>query len=346
MQNPFEHFEVVWNSKQLLDYAFSRAESKGIAIVDAVNMIEKIKRKETARIINVVDILTEKIKRIIESVPNLSELPEFYRKLSNILVNNDELKQHLGQINGILPLIDRLGKYYTQKVRQQKYAELCGNMRLQCFGRIGSIIRKINPCLGQLDEARIKLKKIPPIDLMMPSVVIAGYPNVGKSSLVGKISTAQPLIADYPFTTKQIFIGMYQDKLKSRYFQVIDTPGILDRPMADRNVIEKQAILALNTIASMVLFIIDPTITSGYEVEHQVKLYHEIYKDFLGNGIIPVKIILNKSDLATEEEINIVCKLVGIPKEDMILISAKNGTNTDTIVQFLLSFFKSNNYKR
>lgn len=346
MQNPFEKFETVWTSKQLLDYAFSRAESKGIRITDAVNMLEKIKRKETARVINVVDILTEKIKRIIESVPNLNELPEFYRKLSNILVNNDELRQHLGQINGVLPLIDRLGKYYTQKIRQQKTPKGCGDMRLQCMGRIGSIIRKINKCLGQIEEARIKLKKIPSINLMMPSVVIAGYPNVGKSSLMGKISTAQPLIADYPFTTKQIFIGMYEDKTKSRYFQVIDTPGILDRPMSNRNEIEKQAILALNTIASIVLFVIDPTMSSGYEIEHQIKLYHEIYKDFLGIGTIPIKIIINKSDLATEEEINGACKLLNITKEETILISAKNGTNTDVILKFLLDFFKNTNFKR
>ena len=85
------------------------------------------------------------------------------------------------------------------------------------------------------------MEEVPPIDLSFPCVVIAGYPNVGKSTMVGNLSSAKPQVSEYPFTTKQIFIGSYKDEYGGSYFQVIDTPGILDRPMFERNNIEKQA---------------------------------------------------------------------------------------------------------
>ncbi|GAH40561.1 unnamed protein product [marine sediment metagenome] len=79
----------------------------------------------------------------------------------------------------------------------------------------------------------------------MPCVVVAGYPNVGKSSIVKNISTNKKIeVQEYPFTTKKLNMGHLElerrfDKIR---IQCLDTPGILDRPMAKRNNIELQAI--------------------------------------------------------------------------------------------------------
>ena len=193
--------------------------------------------------------------------------------------------------------------------------------------------------------------QVPRVDLILPSVVIAGYPNVGKSTLVGKISSAQPQISEYPFTTKQIYLGIYYDQYKSRYFQVIDTPGILDRPMSQRNSIEKQAILALNTIATIIIFIFDPTAASGYDVPSQIKLLEEVQQIFSEDLEIPIKIVINKIDFATSDEINLLLtKLIEMKmisnNEDVIRTNAKDGENVDNILKYLLKFFKNRDFRR
>ncbi len=346
MQNPFEDFYRVWDAQELINFAFSKASSKPASLPKILPNIERIKRKEIKRIENSTNVLTEKISKIIKSVPNLDELPEFYRKLSHLLVNNDDLRQSLGRINGILPVIKRLQNEYRRKIGSGENPKQCSNIRMQFFGRCSSIVKKQAGVFIFLEECRIKLQKVPTVNLTLPSVVIAGYPNVGKSTIVGHLSTAKPQISEYPFTTKQIFLGTYYDERGSRYFQVIDTPGILDRPMFKRNNIEKQAILALNTIASLVLFVFDPTAASGYEVVNQISLLKEIEEKFSAGLDIPIKIIINKIDFATEEEIDFVLKQLNLKKSDVILTSAKNGQNMDIVLKYVLDFFKETNYRR
>jgi nucleolar GTP-binding protein len=346
MSQPFEHFYQVWEFQELLDYAYSKALQKTPSLPPSISTIEKVKRKEIRRIENVVTILIEKIKGFVASVPNLDELPIFYHKLSHLIVNNDELRKSLGRLNGVVPVLQRLKKEYRRKVGDGENPRQCGNVRVQFFGRCSSILKKQKTTLKFLEACRLKLKEIPILNLTIPSVVLAGYPNVGKTSIVTKISSIHPQISEYPFTTKQIFIGLYNDQYGSKYFQVIDTPGILDRPMSRRNDIEKQAILALNTISTLVLYVFDPTQASGYEIDSQISLFNEIRTQFLEGLDVPIKIIINKIDFAREEELADLVKKLNVERSEIIFTNAKDGEGVEKITKYLLDYFKETNYQR
>jgi len=118
-----------------------------------------------------------------------------------------------------------------------------------------------------------------------------GLSNVGKSSFVALVSSAHPEIASYPFTTKGLAVGHFE-RNKIRY-QVIDTPGLLDRPLEERNEIELQAISALKHVGKVMLYIIDPSETCGYTVEKQMHLLEEIRKEFS----LPLIVAANKTDI-------------------------------------------------
>jgi nucleolar GTP-binding protein len=155
--------------------------------------------------------------------------------------------------------------------------------------RISSIIHQIDEHLRFLNDARNVLRKLPDIRNEF-TVVVAGYPNVGKSSFIRQVSTAEPEIAKYPFTTREIILGHRKEGRKS--IQFIDTPGLLNRPQTERNAIEQQALNALMNVADLVLFILDPSEACGYSLSDQMSLLDEV-KNLVQ---APLIVAVNKAD--------------------------------------------------
>lgn len=340
--NPFEKFYRVPTSQELLDIAFSRAmKSSAQVSISAPRMI-KAERKEKKRIQVVIKELITRILVIIKSVPMLDEIPEFYRELAALLVDTEKLKLVLGRLNGILPVLSKLERDYLKAIKDSELPKEIAKHRKGLFGRVSSIIMKQKSSLEYLNEIRHELRKIPSINYTLPSIVIAGYPNVGKSSIVKLVSSAKPEIQPYPFTTKNINIGHYVEKLEydEMKFQIIDTPGILDRPMSKRNNIELQAILALRLVSDFIIYVFDPTLACGYSIESQIELYNEVILNFSKEGRIPVLIVFNKIDLAKETEIKYLQNKLNLENEIFFLINALTGENVDSLIKYVVKELK------
>jgi nucleolar GTP-binding protein len=163
----------------------------------------------------------------------------------------------------------------------------------------------------------------------IPTIVIAGYPNVGKSSLLRCLSSAKPKIAQYPFTTKEIHLGHIEktEKYITKRFQIIDTPGLFDRPLSKRNVIEKQAMAALTHLAGLIIFILDTSETCGYSLEEQTHLLTQIKNMFSG---LPTIIVENKADIKKTDSSN-------------LKISCETGEGINILIRKILSSYKSKN---
>eukprot|EP00600_Ochromonadales_sp_CCMP1393_P007935 CAMPEP_0174973482 /NCGR_PEP_ID=MMETSP0004_2-20121128/11267_1 /TAXON_ID=420556 /ORGANISM="Ochromonas sp., Strain CCMP1393" /LENGTH=302 /DNA_ID=CAMNT_0016223937 /DNA_START=517 /DNA_END=1425 /DNA_ORIENTATION=- len=126
--------------------------------------------------------------------------------------------------------------------------------------------------LAELSEIQKDLRRIPMVELDVPTVVLVGAPNVGKSSLVRAVSSGTPEVNDYPFTTRGVTIGHIVDAERGLRFQVMDTPGLLDRPAEDRNEMEKLTFASMAHLPTAVLYVIDPSGLSGEKSTLQAQL--------------------------------------------------------------------------
>jgi nucleolar GTP-binding protein len=343
MNNPFNEFYHVPNSKELLDIAFKRGMKSSAQVSKNAPILIKAKKKESKRIKVATEELLERILKIIKMVPIIDELPDFYKELASILVDIDELKLTLGKLNGILPILRKIEREHQRRLSKIEAPKEGDQIRRSAFGRISSVISKQDKNLKYLNAIRGNLRNIPTIDYTIPCIVVAGYPNVGKSSIVKNISTNKKIeVKEYPFTTKQLNMGHLEiegrfEKIK---IQCLDTPGILDRPMAKRNNIELQAILALRLISDLILFVFDPTPACGYDIESQLDLYNEIAQNFSKDGEIEILTIFNKIDLAKDSEIEYLKERLELGEGKLYLTNAISGENLDLLISDIIERYR------
>lgn len=126
--------------------------------------------------------------------------------------------------------------------------------------------------LEELLEVQKDLRKIPVIELETPTVVLVGSPNVGKSSIVRAVSSGTPEVNDYPFTTRGVTVGHIVDSKRDLRFQVIDSPGLLDRPNKEFNEMEQLTFASMAHLPTAVMFVIDPSGLSGEKSTLQAQL--------------------------------------------------------------------------
>lgn len=157
-------------------------------------------------------------------------------------------------------------------------------------------------------------------------VSLVGRPNVGKSTLLNKILGMKLAItSDKAGTTRNIINGIYNDNDSQIIF--VDTPGIHKPTHKLGNLLNKKAYT--NTMGvDIVLFLID--ISKGYGKGDEFILNRIKDKD------VPIFLLLNKIDMVKDKtkllkDIDELRKLYDF--KEIIPISAKNGNNTDTLIE-------------
>jgi nucleolar GTP-binding protein len=231
--------------------------------------------------------LIKGLTRITESFPIYEKLPIFYQELMRCSFDVAQFRKSLGAVNWAANQVERFFMFYTGKIKTVQDHRSVVSQRAMFYGRVSSILKQVKGDLHYLEECRRDIKRFPMIKENMKTVAIFGFPNLGKTTLLSKLTESRPEIAAYPFTTKNINVGNIEFGINK--IQLLDTPGTLNR-FEKMNQIERQAHLALMHVADAIVYIFD--LTEPYPIEDQKKLYKEAHA--LGK---PLFIYLSKTDI-------------------------------------------------
>jgi nucleolar GTP-binding protein len=289
----FEDLPTVPRSEELVDKAFSRAARAGRA-KQGIEAQESMLQTSA-------NILSDNLQNVVTSWPDFELVDEFYYELADATLAEtdvggvDNLRQHLSSVMSAGRQIENLKEEYHGRIRNAD-SDTARKLRKQAFARFADVTEGVADDLLAIGEARDALKVLPDIRADEPAIVVAGYPNVGKSSFVNDVTNATNETASYPYTTTGINVGhIERDHIR---YQLVDTPGVLDRPSEERNAIESQAVSALEHLADAVLYMIDASGDCGYPLEDQLDLLDEVQDRF----DVPVLVVCNKSDRSTDVE--------------------------------------------
>uniref|UniRef100_A0A8C7LDH2 GTP binding protein 4 n=1 Tax=Oncorhynchus kisutch TaxID=8019 RepID=A0A8C7LDH2_ONCKI len=138
-------------------------------------------------------------------LPTMTHL--FYADLMNVLYDKNHYKLVLGQIN-----IYGISLY---RCKQLKRASL---------GRMCTIMKRQKQSLEYLEQVHQHLSCLQTIDPNTRTLLLCGYPNVGRSSLINKVTRADVEVQPYAFTTKSLFVS-HMDYKYLFYFVILFQDG-------------------------------------------------------------------------------------------------------------------------
>jgi len=323
---------TIMTSDEILDKAFRRSNKVQVSDPDYRFRMMKL---NTSKLDSFTSIIDSVLSGYVRAFPSFDNLPEFYRALIDLLFSVDDLKKALGRVEGARREITSISAKTIKQIRRTKNPSYMENKRREANGRISSIVKELNPALLFLNEVKKGMRNLPSIPTKHPTAVIAGAPNVGKSRLIASISTADPKVASYPFTSQELSVGYFEHK--RRRMQLVDTPGLLDRPFDERNDIEKQAVLALTLLTDLCIYIIDPTETCGSSLGTQVSLLSSLKESIPEMNYL---VVIGKSDLEVPDHVDGyfvdgVQEMLGDSFYGVISVSAESGEGLDELLNWI-----------
>lgn len=183
---------------------------------------------------------------------------------------------------------------------------------------------------GQKRRVRLELRLIADVGLV-------GYPNAGKSSLLAALSRANPMIADYPFTTLSPILGVVGREDQDERFTLADIPGIIEGASEGKGL--GLEFLRHISRTRLLIYVLDVT-RDPVEELRSLQAELQAYDPSLLENVALVA--LNKVELVEEDIADMVVDELAESGLPVLKVSAKEGSGLDelreTLFQMLPEF--------
>uniref|UniRef100_A0A8D2H6A2 GTP-binding protein 4 n=1 Tax=Urocitellus parryii TaxID=9999 RepID=A0A8D2H6A2_UROPR len=295
----FKKITVVPSTKDFIDLTSSKTQRKTPTVIHKHYQIHRIRHSYMRKVTFTQQNYHDRLSQMVTDFPKLDDIHPFYADLMNILYDKDHYKLALGQINIAKNSVDSVAKDHVRLMKSGDSLYRCQQRKRAALGRMCTVIQRQRHSLEYLEQGRQHLSRWPTIDPNARTLLLCGYPNVGKSSFINKVTRADVHVQSDAFTTKSLFVG-HMDYKYLRW-QVVDTPGISDHPLEDPNTIEMQALTALAHLGAPVLYGMDLSEQCGHGLKGQLELSQNIRPLFINKPLI---IAANKCDVKRIAELS------------------------------------------
>ncbi|CAK7566731.1 MAG: Nucleolar GTP-binding protein 1 [Sporothrix epigloea] len=292
MRTSWKDIPPVPTQEEFVDIILSSTQRRLPTQIRAGFKISRIRAFYTRKVKFTAEAFSEKLTAIVSSFPRLADLHPFHSSLFNVLYDADHYKIALSHLSGAKNTIETISRDYVRLLKYSQSLYQAKTLKRAALGRMSTLMRRLKDSLAYLEEVRQHIGRLPSIDPMTRTLLVFGLPNTGKSSFVRSVSRSDTPVDSYAFTTKSLFCGHFDyDYLR---YQVIDTPGVVDKPLDEMTTIEMQSISALAHINCAVLFFLDPSENCGFSLETQCALFKSLAPIFAQRSVY---LVSNKSDL-------------------------------------------------
>ena len=180
---------------------------------------------------------------------------------------------------------------------------------------------------GEFRRLRITLK-------LLADVGLVGFPNIGKSSLLSRISAARPKIADYPFTTLEPCLGMVRvarEDGSDESFVVADIPGLIEGAHLGHGLGTR--FLRHIERTRLLVHLIDASETAPEDAEHDFKVIMGELENFdVPLSHKPMLLVASRIDIAGDgRRLRSIEKLAADRALDLFLVSSVTGEGLDRL---------------
>ncbi len=188
---------------------------------------------------------------------------------------------------------------------------------------------------GDIRELRLELK-------LLADVGLLGFPNAGKSTLISRVSSAKPKIADYPFTTLHPNLGVVSPAPHNS-FVIADIPGLIEG--ASEGVGLGIQFLKHLSRTRLLLHLVDimppesdiDPVSSVRALEKELQKYDETLADK------PRWLVINKTDLLAEDEQQAAIDAIvsGLNWDAPVYaVSAVSGSGLTELINDIMGYFE------
>jgi nucleolar GTP-binding protein len=152
--------------------------------------------------------IVDRLGTILTSFPKADEVHPFYGDLLNVLYDKDHYKLALGQLHTAKQLMTRIADDY---VRLLKYADSLyrsKQLKRAALGRMCTLIKRQAPSLAYLEQVRQHMSRLPSIDPNTRTLLVCGYPHVGKSSFMNKVRIVNLPVGGKCFLARSVALSV------------------------------------------------------------------------------------------------------------------------------------------